>query len=88
MVRAASEADAGIPGDEAREERRREAERAARKASVLSLLRQGEISAGCAAELLGRERWQLGEVKCDQGMARLDDMMNPEEPEARESSVG
>ncbi|MGK7901790.1 MAG: UPF0175 family protein [Hormoscilla sp.] len=39
-----------------------EAERQAKEAYVMTLLRHAEISAGLAAHLLGIDRWQLSEL--------------------------
>ena len=44
------------------EAQRLEAERKAREAFIMELLRQGNISAGRAAELLGIDRWQLSDL--------------------------
>lgn len=44
------------------EAQRLEAERKAREALIMELLRQGNISAGRAAELLGIDRWQLSDL--------------------------
>lgn len=44
------------------EAQRLEAERNAREAFIMELLRQGNISAGRAAELLGIDRWQLSDL--------------------------
>lgn len=44
------------------EAHRLEAERKAREAYVMTLLRHGDISAGRAAKLLGIDRWQLSDL--------------------------
>jgi predicted HTH domain antitoxin len=44
------------------EAQRLEAERKAREAFIMELLRQGNISAGRAAELLSIDRWQLSDL--------------------------
>ena len=41
---------------------RLEAERKAKEAYVMTLLRHADISAGLAAELLGCDRWQLSDL--------------------------
>jgi hypothetical protein len=41
---------------------RLEAERRAREAYVMTLLRHADISAGLAAQLLGIDRWQLSDL--------------------------
>jgi predicted HTH domain antitoxin len=63
------------------EEHRTEAEQRAREAFVLELLRQGDISAGRAAELLGIDRWQLGDLMSTHGISPFDDTMTREELE-------
>jgi len=51
-----------LPPGELAEVCREAAEQKAREAFVMELLRQGEISAGRAARMLGVDRWQLGEL--------------------------
>jgi predicted HTH domain antitoxin len=67
---------AGVP-----ELHRAEAERMARQAYVPTLLQQGDISAGRAAELLSVNRWQLGEIMSAQGISPFDDSMTREDLE-------
>lgn len=45
------------------------AEGKAREAFVLTLLRQGDLSAGRAAELLGIDRWELSDRMSDYGIS-------------------
>ena len=47
--------------------------RKAREAYVLMLLRQGDISAGRAAELLGVDRWSLSDLMSAHGISPFDD---------------
>jgi predicted HTH domain antitoxin len=70
-----------VPVGEVSEEHRAEAERQAREAYVLALLRQGDISAGRAAELLCLDRWQLGDLMSARGISPFDDTMTREDLE-------
>jgi predicted HTH domain antitoxin len=63
------------------EAHRAEAERKAQEAFVMALLRQGDISAGRAAELLGIDRWQLDELMSAHGISPFDETMTREELE-------
>jgi predicted HTH domain antitoxin len=63
------------------EAHRAEAERKAQEAFVLALLRQGDISAGRTAELLGIDRWQLDELMSAHGISPFDETMTREELE-------
>jgi predicted HTH domain antitoxin len=63
------------------EEHREEAERKAREAYVLELLRQGEISAGRAAELLSVDRGRLAELMSMHGISPFGERMTREELE-------
>jgi predicted HTH domain antitoxin len=60
-------------------EHRAEAERKAREAFVLTLLQQGDISAGRAAELLSVNRWQLSDLMSTYGISPFDDTVTQEE---------
>lgn len=66
----------GVPDDH-----RHEAERKAQEAFILTLLRQGDVSAGRAAELLGVDRWQLGDLMSAYGISPFDESMTREELE-------
>lgn len=57
------------------------AERKAREAFVLELLRQGDISAGRAARLLSLDRWQLSELMFAHHISPFDETMTREELE-------
>lgn len=61
------------------EPHRMEAERRAEEAFVLSLLRQGDISAGRAAGLLGIDRWQLDDLMAAHAISPFDDSLTAEE---------
>jgi predicted HTH domain antitoxin len=65
------------------EAQRLEAERKAREAFIMELLRQGNISAGRAAELLSIERWQLSDLM---GLYRISPFA-PQTPEELEREV-
>ncbi len=68
-----------IPVSAVPEEHRQEAERLAREAFVLSVLRQGDISAGRAAEVLGIDRWTLDKLMSDHGISPFGDNLTAEE---------
>jgi predicted HTH domain antitoxin len=70
-----------VPVGEVPEGHRAEAERQAREAYVLALLRQGDISSGRAAELLGVNRWQLADLMSARGISLFDDTMTREDLE-------
>jgi predicted HTH domain antitoxin len=65
------------------EAQRLEAERKAREAFIMELLRQGNISAGRAAELLSIDRWQLSDLM---GLYRISPFA-PQTPEELEREV-
>lgn len=50
----------------------------AKAAFVLELLRQGDISAGKAAELLNVSRWKLSELMADAGISAFDESQTAE----------
>lgn len=56
-----------------------EAERKAREAFVLELLRQGDISAGRAARMLDIDRWQLSELMFAHQVSPFDETMTKED---------
>ena len=66
------------------EAQRLEAERKAREAFIMELLRQANISAGRAAELLSIDRWQLSDLM---GFYRISPFA-PQTPEELECEVG
>ena len=55
-----------------------EATKKAKAAFVLELLRQGDISAGKAAELLNVSRWKLSELMADAGISAFDESQTAE----------
>ena len=70
-----------MPVGEVSDEHKAQAERYARHAYVLSLLRQGDVSAGRAAELLGTNRWQLADLMSAHGISPFDETMTREDLE-------
>jgi predicted HTH domain antitoxin len=79
MAEATIEVRFTVPVGDVSEKERAEAERKAREAFVLALLRQGSISAGRAAELLGVDRWQLGDLMSAHGISPFDETLSREE---------
>lgn len=61
------------------EEHRAAAQRKAHEAFVMELLRQGDISAGRAAELLGVKRSRLSELMYEYNISPFDDTMTLED---------
>ena len=57
---------------------RQEAERLAREAYVMTLLRHHDISAGRAAALLGLDRWQLAELMAQHDISPFPDLTQAE----------
>ena len=55
-----------------------DAERKAKEAFVLELLRQGDISASRAARLLNISRWDLSELMYAAGISPFDDSLTAE----------
>ena len=58
-----------LPIDESFLEHKTNAERKAKEAFVLELLRHGDISAGRAAKLLGISRWDLSDLMSAAGIS-------------------
>ena len=81
LMQAMIEVRLSVPVGELREEQRVEAEQKAREAFVLSLLRQSQISAGRAAEVLGIDRWRLGDLMSAYGISPFDETLTREELE-------
>jgi predicted HTH domain antitoxin len=81
MAETATEFKFTIPIGEVPSAHRAEAERKAREAFILALLRQGDLSAGRAAELLGVDRWQLAELMSAHGISPFDETLTREELE-------
>jgi predicted HTH domain antitoxin len=70
-----------VPIGQLPEEHRAEAVRKAREAFALALLRQGDVSAGRAAELLQMDRWQLADLMSAHGVSPFDAAMTREDLE-------
>ena len=68
-------------------EHKANAERKAREAFVLELLRQGDISAGRAARLLNISRWDLSELMYEAGISPFDDSLTAETLDAEVKSA-
>ena len=81
MAQSAVEVKFTLPLGELADDCRQLAEQKAREAFVMELLRQGDISAGRAAELLGVDRWQLGELMSAHRVSPFDESMTLEELE-------
>ena len=64
-----------------------DAERKAKEAFVLELLRQGDISAGRAAGLLNISRWDLLELMYEAGISPFDDSLTAETLDAEVKSA-
>lgn len=81
MAESAIEIKFSLPVGEVPEDHKAEAEHRAREAYVLALLRQGDISAGRAAELLGVDRWHLADLMSVRGISPFDETMTQEDLE-------
>lgn len=64
-----------------------EATKKAKTAFVLELLRQGDISAGKAAELLNISRWELSELMAEASISPFDDSLTAEDLAAEVNSA-
>ena len=62
-------------------------ERKARETFVLELLRQGDISAGRAAQLLNISRWDLSDLMYAAGISPFDDSLTAETLDAEVKST-
>ena len=78
MVKTELEVRFTLPLDEVLLQHKIDAERKAREAFVLELLRQGDISAGRAARLLNISRWVLSELMYEAGISPFDDSLTTE----------
>ena len=67
-----------LPIDESFLQHKTDAERKAKEAFVLELLRHGDISAGRAAKLLDISRWDLSDLMSATGISPFADL-SPEE---------
>lgn len=81
MAETAIEFKFTVPIGEVPSAHRAAAERKAQEAFVLTLLQQGDISAGRAAELLSVDRWQLSELMSAHGISAFDETLSREELE-------
>ena len=72
-----------LPIDESFLEHKTDAERKAKEAFVLELLRHGDISAGRAAKLLNISRWDLSDLMSAAGISPFAELT----PEALEAEV-
>jgi predicted HTH domain antitoxin len=79
MSEAMIEVKFSLPLREVSEAHKAEAERKVREAFVMELLRQGEISAGRTAELLGVDRWTLSVLMSAYGISPFDETMTLED---------
>ena len=67
-----------LPIENISQKHQTEATKKAKAAFVLELLRQGDISAGKAAELLNVSRWKLSELMADAGISAFDESQTAE----------
>ena len=68
-----------LPIDSVPVSHQEDAEKKAKAAYVLELLRQGDISAGRVAELLDVDRWELSTLMSAFGISPFDEMVTQEE---------
>ena len=76
-----------LPLDKVRLQHKIDAEHKAKEASVLELLRQGDISAGRAARLLNISRWDLSEPMYEADISPFDDSLTAEMLDAEVKSA-
>ncbi len=76
-----------FPLDEVLLQHKGRAERKAKEAFVLELLRQGDISAGRAAQLLNISRWDILELMSEVGISPFDDSLTSEALDAEVESA-
>lgn len=79
MIETAIELRFAIPLTDVPAKHRAAAERKAQEAFVLSLLKQGDISAGRAAEMLRVDRWQLSDLMTAHGISPFDETVTRED---------
>ena len=70
-----------LPIGEISAQHRDAAERKAHEAFILSPLKQGDLSAGRTAELLGGDRWRLSELISAYGISPFDETLTGTELE-------
>ena len=87
MAKSEVEVRFSLPLDEVSLQHKVDAERKAREAFVLELLRQGDISAGRAARLLNISRWDLSELMYAVGISPFDDSLTAETLDAEVKSA-
>ena len=76
-----------LPLDEVLLQHKVDADRKAKEAFVLELLRQGDISAGRAARLLNISRWDLSDLMYEAGISPFDDSLTTEALDAEVKSA-
>ena len=76
-----------LPLDEVLLQHKVDAERKAREAFVLEILRQGDISTGRAARLLNISRWDLSELMYEAGISPFEDSLTAETLDAEVKSA-
>ena len=76
-----------LPIENISQKHQTEATKKAKAAFVLELLRQGDISAGKAAELLNISRWKLSELMAEAGISPFDDSLTAEDLAAEVNSA-
>lgn len=76
-----------LPIENISKKHKSEATKKAKVAFVLELLRQGDISAGKAAELLNISRWELSELMAEAGISPFDDSLTSEDLAAEVNSA-
>lgn len=76
-----------LPIENISQKHQTEATKKAKVAFVLELLRQGDISAGKAAELLNVSRWELSELMAEAGISPFDDSFTAEDLAAEVNSA-
>lgn len=81
MVETAIELRFAFPLADVPAKHRAAAERKAQEAFVLSLLKQGDVSAGRAAELLEVDRWRLSDLMLAHGISPFDETVTREDLE-------
>ena len=76
-----------LPLDEVLLKHKMDAVHKAKEAFVLELLRQGDISAGRAAQLLNISRWDLSDLMYEAGISPFDDSLTTEVLDAEVKSA-
>ena len=76
-----------LPIENVSKKHQTEATKKAKAAFVLELLRQGDISAGKAAELLNISRWRLSKLMAEASISPFDDSLTSEDLAAEVNSA-